>query len=467
MEAPIFIGSVELTEPVGGSEPPARPDGATWTQVRLLVRMQGIPVGYAFLPPALLDAAAVARQIWAQLGAAINARRADRGLPALFELPVSGIAPAAELVSQLTEFPLVSVVLCTRDRPAGAMVTLRGLAALRYDPFEIVVVDNAPSSDATEAAVRAEFGADPRVRYVREPRPGLSVARNCGVAAAAGQIVAFTDDDVRVDPYWLDGIVRGFRQGEEVACVTGLIPTAEIDNAAQLYFDQRATWGTGCEGRLFDLTAHRDASPLYPYSAGIYGTGANFALAATALKELGPFDEALGAGSPCGGGEDLEMFVRVILAGRTIAYEPSAIVSHVHRADLAQLSRQMVAYGSGCTAALTAIVLRHPRARLELASRLVSGVLRIFAIRDRVHGNASLPSGLMRQEFRGMLLGPWRYYRGRRALPRDSQARRALPRDSQARRALPRDSQARRGAGLPPAAGSESASYRAGRRRDS
>ncbi len=428
MQAPIFVGSIELTEPVRGLD---RPAGAAYTQVRLLVRMQGIPVGYAFLPPITLDAPAVARQVWAQLGAAINARRADRGLPALTELPVPGLETAAELVPDLAEFPLVSVVLCTRDRPAGALVTLRGLAALRYDPFEIVVVDNAPSSDATEAAVRAEFGADPRVRYVREPRPGLSVARNRGVAAAAGQIVAFTDDDVRVDPLWLDGIVRGFGRGpgrgfgrgEEVACVTGLIPTAEIDNAAQLYFDQRATWGTGCEARLFDLTAHRDASRLYPYSAGIYGTGANFALAAAALKELGPFDEALGAGSPCGGGEDLEMFVRVILSGRTIAYEPSAIVSHVHRADLAELSKQMVAYGSGCTAALTAIVLRHPRARLEVAARLVSGVLRIFAIRDRVHGNASLPSGLMRQEFRGMLLGPWLYYRGRRALPRDQERR--------------------------------------------
>src|SRR5580704_5619216 len=257
MEAPIFIGSVELTEPISGLETPPRPDGAAWTQVRLLVRMQGIPVGYAFLPPIALDAGAVARAFWAQLSVAINARRADRGLPALTGLPVSGLAPAAELVPELTEFPLVSVVLCTRDRPAGALVTLRGLAALRYDPFVIVVVDNAPSSDATEAAVRAEFGADPRVRYIREPRPGLSVARNCGVAAAAGQIVAFTDDDVRVDPYWLDGIVRGFRQSEEVACVTGLIPTAEIDNAAQLYFDQRATWGTGCEGRRFDLTEHR------------------------------------------------------------------------------------------------------------------------------------------------------------------------------------------------------------------
>jgi GT2 family glycosyltransferase len=434
MEAPIFIGSIELTEPVGGLELPARQDGATWSQVRMLVRMQGHPVGYAFLRGQSADAACVASQIWAQVGDAVNARRAAQGLAALAGLPAEGIEPGPRLVPDLTEFPLVSVVLCTRDRPAGAMVTLRGLTALRYDPFEIVVVDNAPSSDATEAAVRAEFGADPRVRYVREPRPGLSVARNCGVAAAAGQIVAFTDDDVRVDPCWLDGIVRGFRQDEELACVTGLIPTAEIDNAAQLYFDQRASWGTGCEGRLFDLTTHRDASPLYPYSAGIYGTGANFALAATALKELGPFDEALGAGSPCGGGEDLEMFVRVILAGRTIAYEPSAIVSHVHRADLAQLSKQMVAYGSGCTAALTAIALRHPRARLELAARLVSGALRIFAIRDRVHGNASLPAGLMRQEFRGMLLGPWLYYRGRRALPRDEAPGARRPAGSRAMR---------------------------------
>jgi O-antigen biosynthesis protein len=418
VKAPIFIGSVELTEPVTGLELPVRADGAAYTQVRLLVRMQAIPVGYALLRPEALDAGSAASQVWAQLGPAINARRAARGLAPLGALPVQGIERDVSLVPELTEYPLVSVVMCTRDRPAGALVTLRGLAALRYEPFEIVVVDNAPNSDATQMAVRAEFGADPRVRYITEPRPGLSYARNRGVTASAGQIVAFTDDDVRVDPYWLDGIVRGFQQDADVACVTGLIPTAEIDNAVQLYFDQRATWGASCEGRLFDLTGHRDAAPLYPYSAGIYGTGANFALSARALKELGPFDEALGAGSPCGGGEDLDMFMRVILAGRTIAYEPSAIVSHVHRADLAQLSRQMVAYGSGCTAALTAVVMRHPRARRELATRLVSGVRRIFTISERVQGNPMLPPGLMRQEFRGMLLGPWLYFRGRRLAPR-------------------------------------------------
>ena len=239
MKAPIFIGSVELTEPVTGLELPVRADGAAYTQVRLLVRMQAIPVGYALLRPEALDAGSAASQVWAQLGPAVNARRAARGLAPLGALPVQGIERDVSLVPELTEYPLVSVVMCTRDRPAGALVTLRGLAALRYEPFEIVVVDNAPNSDATQMAVRAEFGADPRVRYITEPRPGLSYARNRGVTASAGQIVAFTDDDVRVDPYWLDGIVRGFQQDADVACVTGLIPTAEIDNAVQLYFDQR------------------------------------------------------------------------------------------------------------------------------------------------------------------------------------------------------------------------------------
>jgi len=105
----------------------------------------------------------------------------------------------------------VSVVLCTRDRTDLVLTALDGLTSLRYPSFEIVVVDNAPSSDATRDAVRARFAGDQRVQYVREPRPGLSCARNRGVAEAAADIVAFTDDDVRVDPWWLDGIARGFR----------------------------------------------------------------------------------------------------------------------------------------------------------------------------------------------------------------------------------------------------------------
>jgi len=285
---------------------------------------------------------------------------------------------------------------------------------LRYRSFEIVVVDNAPRTDATEHAVREAFGDDPRVRYVREPRPGLSRARNRGVAEASADVVAFTDDDVRVDSRWLSGIARGFSAAPDVACVTGLIATAQLENAAQLYFHLREGWGTECERRIFDLGRNRDESPLYPYSPGIFGAGANFAMSRTVLKELGGFDEALGAGAPCGGGEDLDIFMRVILAGHRIVYEPAAIVSHFHRTDLAELARQMKAYGSGLTAALTAIVVKDRRARFEIPLRAARGVLRIFTLNDRVKDNPTLPSGLMRRELTGMLYGPWLYLKGRR-----------------------------------------------------
>ena len=101
--------------------------------------------------------------------------------------------------AETADRPMISVVVCTRNRPQSLLATLRSLTAMSYRPFEVVVVDNAPSSEATREAVLAEYGGDPRVRYVREPRPGLSCARNRGIEEAAADIVAFTDDDVIVD----------------------------------------------------------------------------------------------------------------------------------------------------------------------------------------------------------------------------------------------------------------------------
>jgi hypothetical protein len=136
------------------------------------------------------------------------------------------------------------------------------------------------------------------------------------------------------------------------------------------------------------------------------------------LKEVGGFNEALGAGTPSGGGEDLNMFMRIILAGHCLVYEPSAVVSHVHRADLAELSRQMRAYGSGCTAALTAITLADARARRELPTKVISGVARMLKLSSGVRDNPTVPSGLIRREAVGFLVGPWLYLKGRRNLRR-------------------------------------------------
>jgi GT2 family glycosyltransferase len=416
MQAPILIGELELTEPVADIQLPVRADGTAYNGVQLLVRMQRIPMGYILLAPGDLTHQAVARQVWSELGTTVNRRRSRAGLPAIDALPVGGIPAEQELADEPADSPLVTVVVCTRNRPDSVLVTLRGLADLRYRPFEVVVIDNAPSSDATKDAVRREFGADPRIRYVREPRPGLSCARNRGLAEASADIVAFTDDDVRVDPWWLNGIVRGFGAASEVACVTGLIATAELDNAAQLYFHLREGWGASCERRIFDLGENRDESPLYPYSAGVFGAGANFAVSRAVLKEVGVFNEALGAGTPSGGGEDLNMFMRIVLAGYRLVYEPSAVVSHVHRADLAELSRQMRAYGSGCTAALTAITMADARARRELPTKVISGVARMLKLSSGVRDNPTLPSGLIRREAFGFVLGPRLYLKGRRNL---------------------------------------------------
>jgi len=305
VEAPIFVHELELTAPIVEISLPDRTDGQPYNGVYLLARLQRVPIGYAYLSPDALDSSGIARQVWDQLSNAIKGHYASAGLPTVDTLPVGGLTTAPALDNEITDRSLVSVVVCTRNRPESILVTLRSLLAMHYQPFEIVVVDNAPSSDATKDAVLAAYVADPRVSYVREPRPGLSCARNRGLSEASADIVAFTDDDVTVDRWWLDGIVRGFRAAPDVTCVTGMVGTAQLENAAQLYFHLGSAWGTVRESRIFDLVENRYDSPLYPFLPGLIGAGANFAVSRALMKEIGGFDEALGAGTPSGGGEDL------------------------------------------------------------------------------------------------------------------------------------------------------------------
>jgi hypothetical protein len=177
MEAPILIGEVELAAPIAPIPLPERAGAPAYNGVHALVRLRHVPVGYAFLRPDALDPAAIARQVWEQLAAAISGHCRQAGLPAVGGLPLAGLPLAGAAEDGSAGCPPVSVVVCTRNRPDSVMVTLRSLLAVRYRQFEVVLVDNAPSSDATRDAVLARYGEDPRVRYVREPRPGLSRAQ--------------------------------------------------------------------------------------------------------------------------------------------------------------------------------------------------------------------------------------------------------------------------------------------------
>jgi GT2 family glycosyltransferase len=381
--------------------------------MRVLVRLHGEPLGY-LTRPAGTPVDELIEGAWRKFGPkALEHLAAEGAPPAVGERP----GPATpSCPNRAVEDAHVTVVVCTRDRAEQLGACLDRLARVAYPRLEFVIVDNAPSDDSTKRLVTAMAERDERFRYVCEPRPGLSPARNRGLAVARGTYVAYTDDDVSVDPGWVHGLVRGFATRPDVACVTGLVCTASIGNAAEAYFDARNSgWSGRIAARLFDLRT--DGGPLYPYSAGIFGTGANVAFHRDRTMALGGFDEALGAGSPTRGGEDLDAFVRVLRAGHAIAYQPAAVVWHHHRADHDSLLRQMYGYGTGLTAYLTKLALTRDTRR-DLLRRLPSGLLRLARIRTDTHrrlDGVAAPRAALRREFAGYLAGPFLYLRARRA----------------------------------------------------
>lgn len=337
----------------------------------------------------------------------------------------SAVSPVEPIV-----LPTVTVVLCTRDRAEHLRGALRSVLDLDYPSFDVVVVDNAAATTETRDLVRSSFD-DPRVRYVEEGVPGLSSARNAGLAAATGDVVAFTDDDVVVDADWLHGLVAGFAQGEDVACVSGLVPSGELRTPVQRFFDDRVSWSRNVETRVFRLSAPPADLPLFPFSVGAFGTGANFALRREVALSLGGFDTAFGVGTRTGGGEDLDVFTRVLLAGHALVVEPSALVWHRHRSDIAALRVQATGYGTGLGAWLTKVAL--DPTTLRLALRRAPGALAVLAAKRRVAEPAVAPARVAvavptpdadlageiartaRHELVSVLRGPYLYLRQRRA----------------------------------------------------
>ncbi len=310
----------------------------------------------------------------------------------------------------------LTVVVCSRSRPAQLAECLERLLALPTErPVSFVVVDNAPIDNRAEAVVRAIAARDGRFQYAREDRPGLSFARNRGLALAEDTFIAFLDDDVRPSDRWVEALLQGFSQRADVACVTGIVETASVEAAAERYFEARVWWSAAQERKVFDRSRGPRGSALHPYAAGAFGTGANMAFRTAVLRELGGFDEALGAGSPAGGGEDLDVFVRVIRAGFAIAYEPQALVWHHHRADVDALRRQMRSYGRGLSAYLCKYLVS-PRTSVDLVSRLPAGLwhLRRLAHRSAQASVETQLPGMWREELRGLLNGPGAYMRARR-----------------------------------------------------
>jgi GT2 family glycosyltransferase len=410
------------------------PDETPPLQAWLLVRLFGEPLGWQILDVPRLGItgsrlAEILSADWTEaMGERLGCDRGSSPLAVLAAARGSGGTPFARAHAAAVErAERCAVVICTRDNPAGLRTCLQSLTRQDHPDFVVWVVDNAPSTPDARAVVDS-FAGGLDVRYLLAPVPGLSRARNAAVwHELDARLVAWLDDDEVVDELWLAELARAFCGRPDVAAVSGVVVPAELATRAQLLFEEFGghSKGRGFAAAEFSPATRRAQSPYYPLPP--FGVGANMAFRVDALREVGGFDEALGAGTRSRAGEDTLMFTEILKRGGTSLYWPTAIARHFHRRDHAALTAQMHGYGCGLTAYYTALVLRHPAVVPELV-RLTAHAW--HDMRSPSGSRASLaddfPPDLLAANQRGMLAGPGRYVAQRAA---DRLARKRTPRN--------------------------------------
>lgn len=201
----------------------------------------------------------------------------------------------------------VTVIICTRNRPACLKSCLEGVKALDPAADEILVVDNT-AGDAETKAIADEFSA----RYVVEPAKGLSRARNRGLSESRTEIVAYIDDDALPRPDWLGRLLSPF-EDPEVAAVTGRVVAPEGDEGEP-------------ESPL--IVSNKVVHWFEIATFGGLGLGSNMALRRSACQGWTVFDVRLGRGGPIEIADENFAFASLLSRGHTGVHLPTAVVTH-------------------------------------------------------------------------------------------------------------------------------------------
>lgn len=208
----------------------------------------------------------------------------------------------------------LSVILPTFNRADSLRRALTALLRQDADPrcYEVVVVDN-NSTDSTPEVLASM--AEPRVRSLREARQGLAFARNAGLAAARGDVLAFTDDDVEVEPGWITGILAACAAHPEVDGVGGqVLPAWDAPPPDWL---TRQHWGP------LALQDHGPVERTFDAECPLGLVGANVAFRRRVFERIGEFSPAVQrVGDGIGSTEDHEMLGRLYDAGGRMLYHP-------------------------------------------------------------------------------------------------------------------------------------------------
>jgi GT2 family glycosyltransferase len=407
MHRSIKVADLELSEPISDI------DGLTgYAFLQLIVRWRGQPIDTVTIPARgdFCPASEIVAVLMDQSAMAVIHHLIHLAL----ENPVSKSAWKMENMVKLQKPPLsllpsLTVAVCTRDRPEHLAICLRALRKLSCPPLEILVIDNAPKTQATRELIETSF---PEVTYILEPTPGLDWARNRAIAEAKGDVVAYTDDDVVVDEGWSDAIVRMFARNEDVMAVTGLVVPYELETEPQWIFEKYGGFGRGFVRKWYRPTDdERSNLAMLHAGSGKFGTGANMAYRRSVFGEIGMFDPALDVGTVTNGGGDLDMFFRVLKFGHTLVYEPAAMVRHRHRRDFEHLHTQIANNGIGFYSHLVRNAIEFPEERRGLA-KLAWWWLREWNMRRWLQSKfrpVEIPHELISAELKASFAGLFRY----------------------------------------------------------
>lgn len=421
---PLYCADYELSAP-------QLPD-TDGTALSLLVRIHGDPLGDLLIDG---DTAAQGAHTVTELAAATfsEALANHLGLDGLGGIPLDeALRTVVQCVRSLTPsppLPSATAAVATLGTHPLLPACINALLNQDYEgDYDVLVVDNDPTSGAAKAVVDAV--GDPRVHYLAQPIKGVSNARNAAALTATTELLLFTDDDALVDRTWVRSNIAVFTESPRVTAVNGLVMAGSLATRAEQWFEQACGFNKGyqrfvwslapADDPIYALGPQGDSGPLFPFSAGHFGSGNCMAIRRQCLLDIGGFDPALTTG------EDLDVFCRAILAGGVLVYEPRVIVRHFHRETYDALVRQMRGYGIGLSAFLFKQVIHTKGAALRLIRVAPEGAQLYFKAR-RTAGQAhsakadiqvpdDYPKELSHTEFLGFTQGPWRYLRARHEL---------------------------------------------------
>jgi len=246
--------------------------------------------------------------------------------------------------------PEIDIVIPTRNRGPLVVDSLKSLQENSFQNFQVWIVDQSTNA-LTANAVQSLVKGDARFSLISTNTKGADTARNIGIKAGMASIVAFIDDDCRVETNWIENLLHEYEQQPDISAIFGCVVPVEApaDFANQQEISKIKRLHQVLPMAKKDEAKHILYSDENRFNLG-FGHGANMSFRRDTFTEVGLFDEYLGGGAPLKSWEERDIGYRILVDGGKILYSPTVIVYHEHWREWPDVRRAFIDYAIGAGA---------------------------------------------------------------------------------------------------------------------